>query len=260
MRLGEYRNRIGSAALMLALMLGIGMAASATAQAQYRDYDRYGRYDDRVRWERDRTRQYAALLGYHNGYAEGDEARGNGYRVDHDDMPNYRQGTNGWLAWMGHEDTYRDNYRRGYETGFKDAWSGRSRRYDRRDVERVLGDDLDNVYGRGYGDRWDRRGRGRRDRDDYPGYGRNNRDQVYRIAQQNGYQEGLRAGQDDRSRRRGYELERESAYRDGLRGYRSEYGDRRIYQQAYRDGFRRGYDEGYNRGRYNSGNRFPWPF
>ncbi|HXG67914.1 MAG TPA: hypothetical protein VNO70_22635 [Blastocatellia bacterium] len=264
MKLSEYKNRIGSAVLTLAMLVGFGVAAGVTAQAQYRDYG-YGRYDDRVRWSKDRTRQYAALLGYIQGFREADEARNNGYRVDYDEMPNYRHGTGGWRAWMGYESDFRSSYRRGYETGFKDGYNRRPRRYTRSDVERVLGDDLDNVYGRGYGDRWERRGRGgwrdRNDRDDdyYPGRGRYDREQLYRIAQQNGYREGFQEGREDRSRRRGYECENESAYRDGLRGYRSEYGDRRIYQAAYREGFRRGYEEGY-RGQYGNRGRSRWPF
>ncbi|HYP29236.1 MAG TPA: hypothetical protein VE262_21175 [Blastocatellia bacterium] len=258
MSLTNLRRKIGGTALTLALLVGIGFAASGTAQAQYRGYDdRYGQ----ARWDRNRTAQFALMLGYHNAYTEGKEAADRGHRVNFRDMPGYRNSDNGYKTWMGHDETYRSNYRRGYEMGFRDGQERRNRRYDRNDIEQVLGASLRDVYGddrydRWDDDRWDRNDRrdgrwndrdGRNDR-----FGRND---VVRLAQQNGYNDGVRRGQEDRSRRRGYEMDRSSEYRDATRGYRSEFGNRDIYRQAYRDGFRRGYDEAYRRG-VNS----RWPF
>lgn len=253
MNFTSMRRKIGGAALTFAMLAGIGFAASDTAQAQYRRYDDY-RYDDQVRWERERTREYAFILGYHNAYTEGQEAAERGYRPDYRSMPGYRNSDNGWRPWMGHDDTYRDSYRRGYEAGFKDGQAGRNRRYDRRDVERVLGTSLGNVYDDdNYNDRdyrYDRRDNRRYDDRRY--------NDVYSVAQQNGYRDGIRQGQEDRARRRGYDADNSSEYRNALRGYRSEYGNRAAYQRAYREGFVRGYDEGYRRST-NTG-RFPWPF
>jgi len=256
MNLMNLRRKIGGTALTLALLAGIGFATSGTAQAQYRRYnDRYqDRYGDQVRWDSTRTGQFAFVLGYHNAYSEGREAAERGQRLNFRDMPGYRNSDNGYKSWMGHNETYRSNYRRGYESGFKDAQSGRNRRYNRQDVERVLGDNLRDVYGDADYDGWDdrpNRGNGRwNDRND-----RNDRNDVVRIAQQNGYNDGIRRGQEDRSRRRGNEMNRSSEYRDGTRGYRSEYGNRDLYRQAYREGFQRGYEEAYRRG-----TNTRWPF
>lgn len=257
MKMNELRRRIGGAALMLAMMIGITIAASETAQAQYRDYDRYGRYEDnRVRWSKDHERQYAFVLGYHNAYTEGRDA---GNRVDYRSSRTYRNSDNGYRPWMGDNNTYRDSYRRGAEAGFKDGASGRARRYDRQDVERLLGARMVDVYGEsddngwwGDRDRWDDRRDGRWDDR------RNDRNDIYRIAQQNGYRDGVRHGQEDRSRNRRFDVDNSSDYRDASRGYRSEYGNREAYRNAYRDAFRQGYNDGYRNNRNNS--RFPWPF
>ncbi|HJQ67748.1 MAG TPA: hypothetical protein VKA70_02165 [Blastocatellia bacterium] len=264
MKTNQLRRKIGGAALMLAMMIGITIAASSTAQAQYPRYDdRNGRYDDynnQVRWSRDRERQYAYALGYHNAYTEG---RDRGRSMDYRQSQAYRNNDNGYRPWMGDMNTYRDNYRRGAEAGFKDGESGRARRYDRQDVERLLGARMVDVYGESddngwWGDRrrdngrWDDRGNGRWDDRG------NNRNDVYRIAQQNGYRDGVRRGQEDRSRNRRFDYDDSSDYRDASRGYRSEYGNREAYRNAYRDAFRSGYEDGYRNNRSN--NRFPWPF
>jgi hypothetical protein len=264
-------RKIGGTVITLAMMAGTGIATNPAAQAQWRNdgYGRNGRYnDDQVRWPRERTKQYAYLLGYHNAYTEGKEAAGSGYRISYKDVQEYRAGTNGWLAWMGYLDSYKDSYRKGFEDGFKDGQSGRARRYGRDDVERALGDKLKNVYGGrddDYdNDRW-RRGRDR-SHDDGGGRdrrgGRYDRNEVYRIAQQNGYREGFHHGEDDRSHRRGYDYDHSSTYREATKGYGSEYGDRGVYQQGFRDGYRRGYDDGFRGRANNSGQRWPlpWPF
>ena len=261
MKINELRRKISGAALMLAMMLGVTIAASATAQAQFPRYDdRYGRYDDnQVRWSRDRERQYAYTLGYHNAYTEG---RDRGRSMDYRQSQTYRNNDNGYRPWMGDMNTYRDNYRRGAEAGFKDGESGRARRYDRQDVERLLGARMVDVYGESDdNDGWWRdNDRGRwNDRDRWDDRnGRNDRNNAHRIAQENGYRDGLRHGQDDRNHNRRFDYQDSGDFRDASRGYRSEYGNRDAYRNAYREGFRRGYDEGYRNSRGN--NRFPWPF
>lgn len=275
MNLTGLRSRTSGAVLTLALLLGVIVASGATAQAQYRDYD--DRYDSRYgTWSESRTRDYAFKLGYHTGYSESQEARERGDRRSYRDMAGYRNDINGYRSFMRHEDSYRSQYRRGYEAGFNDLRAGRERRHGRRDVEQVLGADLDDVYDsndRWY-DRWDdrddRRGNRRDDRwndrdgRNWPGrrdddnYGNNARQELYRIAQQNGYRDGVRRGQEDRNRNRRSDFDNHREYREAINGYRNEYGARAYYQQAYREGFRSGYDDGYRR--VNNGRRFPWPF
>jgi len=261
MKTNELGKKISGAVVMLAMMIGVTIAASATAQAQNRDYGRYGRYEDnQVRWSRDRERQYAFALGYHNAYTEGRDAADRGQRIDYRSSLAYRNPGNGYRQWMGDDDTYRDYYRRGAEAGFKDGFSRRTRRHDRQDVERLLGATMVEVYGESDDDddRWDNRGRDNRD------YGRNDRnndrDNVFGMAQQNGYRDGLRHGEEDRARNRRLNYQDSSDYRDASRGYRSEHGNREAYRNAYREGFRRGYEEAYRRTSNSRNNRFPWPF
>jgi hypothetical protein len=252
MRLNGLRGVFSGAVLTLAVMLG----TTAVANAQYRNYDDRYYGNTQGQWSRERVADYALKIGYHNGYGE---TRHLGYQVrSYRDMPGFRD-TNSYQTFMGHEDTYRQYYRRGYEMGHNDAKSGRSRRYEKEDAERVLGTDLDNVYGRD--DRYDPYNRDRDYRNDRRGdynYGRYNRNDMYRIAQENGYRDGLSQGQNDSARRRSYNYEDDGRYRSASSGYRSEYGDRYTYSQAYRDGYRRGYDQGYRNN--NSRSRFPWPF
>jgi hypothetical protein len=252
MRFNSLRSVVSGAALMLALSVLLG----ASAQAQDRDYrgDRGGQYGNQGQWSRDRVRDYAFKLGYHTGYSEVRDALQNGGRRSLRDIPGYRNDTNGHLSWMGYRDDYRSSYRRGYEQAYQDFISNRPRRYGRQDVERALGRSLKETYN---DDRYDRddwypgrrdddRGRDRdRDWRDRDRDGRNDRNEVYRIAQQNGYREGLRQGQDDAYRRRGSNYEHDSRYRDAMSGYRSEYGNRDDYRRAFREGFRQGYEEGY---------------
>jgi hypothetical protein len=279
----KFNNSIKSFAVStfaFVMLFGFGLTIGADAQQSDRgrfgqdsynqngrydqNRDGYGRYnndDDRVRWEKDRTRQFAYFLGYHTAYSEGRDATERGFRGSFRDSQGYRNDTNGFMTWMGYQSDYRDRYRRGYEDGFKDAQSRRARRYDRDDVERVLGANIKDVYGNGRDDdRWDRNrdrgGRGRDDRDGrYNNDGRYN-DRDYRnLAQQNGYQDGLRSGQEDRRYNRRSDYRNTNEYRNGSGGFRGEYGDRNSYQQEYRDAFRRGYEEGYR----NTNGNSRWP-
>jgi hypothetical protein len=249
MSLNSFKRTASGAALLLVC----GVMLSAAVQAQDRDYrnDRNSGQYGQGRWSRDRVRDFAFKLGYHTGYSEVRDTLQYGRRSLRD-IPGYRNDGNGYLTWMGYRDDYRGAYRKGFELAYDDFTHGRERRYNRTDVERVLGGNLKELYN---DDRYDRddwypgrrddRDRGRDGDRDRDRNGRYDRNEIYRLAQQNGYREGLRQGQDDSSRRRGFDYERDSRYRDALGGYRSEYGDRENYRRAYREGFRQGYEEGY---------------
>ena len=118
----------------------------------------------------------------------------------------------------------------------------------------------------------------RRDRDrDY----RRNRDyrndrygqnQIYQIAVNDGYRDGVYTGQRDAQRGQNYNPQRSHFYRNGhgdngRYSNNGRYGGGYAYEQAYREGFVRGYDEGFrqfsrnNRGyRNRNGNNGRWPF
>lgn len=240
MNLNTLKKRTIGAATMIVMALGIMVMAGASAQAQYRDNDRWDDHH-RNRWSASRTREYAYAYGYFVAYPEGREHHRRGDRLDHEDIQLYRNDTNGFLGWMGDRNDYRSNYRRGFQTGFRDGRDGRNPRITRREVERILGASLREVYGRDWNDRYDD------DRD----RGRYNREQIIRLAQQNGYRDGFRHGQEDRRRRSRSNHDRPE-YRDGMGGYRSEHGDRELYRRAYREGYYRGYSDGFR------GNNWGW--
>ena len=94
-------------------------------------------------------------------------------------------------------------------------------------------------------------------RDNRGGYGRNDpygygRD-MYRVAEEYGYNDGLRRGSEDSRDRDRYNPEKSGDYKKATNGYDSDYRDKESYKRAYRDAFLRGYDEGYYR--YNNNNR-----
>jgi hypothetical protein len=239
--MNKMKKRLSGVALMSVLALGVIFIPGSAVQAQYRDDDddrydhRYDRHGNRGYWPRERTRDYAFAFGYFIAYPEGRQNSYRDRRFDHDDLHQYRNDTNGFLSWMGDRNTYRTSYRRGFEFGFREGRDGRNCRFGRREVERLLGDSLRNVYGRDYRDRYD------------DSYGRYNRDQIIRIAQQNGYRDGYRHGQHCRNQQARYDYESLDEYRDGMRGFRLEYRDRELYRRVYREAYKRGYDDGYRR-------------
>ena len=110
----------------------------------------------------------------------------------------------------------------------------------------------------------------------YPDYNRNRGNgrygrsgDIYQVAINQGYQDGLYTGSRDAQRGQSYNPQRSHFYRNG-HGDNGGYG--RItnswqYQQAYRNGFVRGYDNGfrqygggYNNRRRNNGNYGRWPW
>ncbi|MFL6276936.1 MAG: hypothetical protein ACJ74G_17255 [Blastocatellia bacterium] len=254
MRFSSLRRVVSGAAL--SLMIGVLLSGAALAQDRNYQDDRYrndSRYGQNGSWSRDRVRDYALKLGYHTGYSEVRDNMQNGGRRSIRDIAGYRNDTNGYLVVMGYRDDYRSAYRRGFELAYEDFTHNRERRYTRTDVERALGGRLKDVYNDDrydqddwYNGRRDDRGRDWRDNNrDNNRNGRYDRNEITRLAQEAGYRDGLRQGQDDASRRRGSSYDRDSRYRDAQSGWRSEYGDRDTYRQAYREGFRRGYEEGY---------------
>ena len=76
------------------------------------------------------------------------------------------------------------------------------------------------------------------------------RNEIIRVAQQNGYRDGLSEGRSDRFSHRRYNFSDSIQFRNAMSGYRWEFGDRELYRSTYRDAFRRGYEEAYQRGGY----------
>jgi hypothetical protein len=78
--------------------------------------------------------------------------------------------------------------------------------------------------------------------------------ELLRQAVRSGYEQGLRAGQNDRNSRRRSSWTSNSEYRSGSYGYDSHVA-RNQYQHYFQQGFQKGYQDGYNsRSQYGSNN------
>jgi hypothetical protein len=93
---------------------------------------------------------------------------------------------------------------------------------------------------RGYDNNGNRRGR---NNDGYGNYGGSF--DLRQTALNAGYNEGVKAGRDDRRRGRSYEFRDESAFQKATKDYSSRLGDREIYRQYFREAFSHGYADGY---------------
>jgi hypothetical protein len=89
---------------------------------------------------------------------------------------------------------------------------------------------------------WNRNNRGRSN-DNYGNYGGSFN--FRQTALNAGYNEGMRAGRDDRQRGDRYNFSDEGAYQSASKDYNSRMGDRWTYQRYFREAFETGYRDGY---------------
>jgi len=97
----------------------------------------------------------------------------------------------------------------------------------------------------------DRNGNGDQDRrggnlDGYGNYGGSF--QLRQTALNAGYNEGIKAGRDDRKKSRHSDYRGISAYQKATSDYSSKLGDRELYRQYYREAYENGYNDGYDGG------------
>jgi hypothetical protein len=76
--------------------------------------------------------------------------------------------------------------------------------------------------------------------DRYGNYGGSS--ELRRTALNAGYNEGIRAGNEDRRKRRQSNYQNSSAYRTATQGYNSRLGDRELYRRYFREAFENGYN------------------
>jgi hypothetical protein len=148
-------------------------------------------------------------------------------------------------------DRDRDGVDDRYEHGLRD---GRSDRQNRRGWHpRNSGAAYMSGYRAGFGrdwrqgddERWrNNRGPGNSPYGNAPNGGYQN---AQRVAYNNGFQEGQRYGEADRSRGKRYEPTGSGVYQDADRGYSSSYGDKSAYRSSFRNGYLAGYQRGYGR-------------
>ena len=68
-----------------------------------------------------------------------------------------------------------------------------------------------------------------------------------RAAQENGYRDGIKRGEQAARAGKAFNARLERDYRDADNGYNRSYGDRARYRDDYRGGFAQGYRDGYSR-------------
>ena len=146
--------------------------------------------------------------GYERGLTAGTDDRRHGDRYNYSDERDYQRADGFYRDDYGRRDVYRDEFRHGFESGYRIGYEGP--------------------------------GRGR-------GNGANNGGYGYRddLARQNGFEDGLEAGQKDFRGHRRYEPISEGRYRSGDHGYKNWYGTKDVYRARYRDAFVEGYRRGY---------------
>jgi hypothetical protein len=83
---------------------------------------------------------------------------------------------------------------------------------------------------------WNRRGR---NSDGYGNYGGSY--ELRQTALNTGFNDGLKAGREDRNRNERFNYTDERDFQNATRGYNSRFGDRSLYQRYYREGFSHGY-------------------
>lgn len=171
------------------------------------------------------ARQHGYEHGYRDGFHHGRDSRESRSKYNLE-TKDYKEGDRGYDKHMGDQGEYKQGYRTGYQSGYDDAFYNRPGRFAE-------------IYGR------EEAREGRRDRDVTiievaPGG-------TSDLAYDNGYRDGIRAGQRDVSNHATFDAADEPSYRDGDHGYRSSFGDIEVYKRQYREGFMRGYQDGYGR-------------
>ncbi len=129
MKLAYSSKKMGGYLLAFFLLFGIITVASSSAQAQWRDNDRYRRDRRDDRWERnDRYRdrydiyQVARQQGYSYGLNVGaaDAQRGQSYNPERSRY--WRNATEGYNSSYGNKGQYKQIFRNAFEQGYREGF------------------------------------------------------------------------------------------------------------------------------------------
>jgi hypothetical protein len=200
-----------SLVLVLAMTVGSGLVASAQSNRSWGWQDRDHDHD------RDHDRD-------HRNHNNNSAAWQDGYRAGQWAATHRGNGNGHGSRWKKDDD--RRAYQAGYERGMAEARNG--------------GYNNNGPYNNGpYNNGPYNTGR------NYPG---NYPNGAYGVgnARGIGYNDGLLAGQKDRSTGHSFRPTQNKGYQDADKGYSSSVGDKNQYKQSYRDGFMQGYQRGYN--------------
>lgn len=145
MKTSLLKKKVIGTVLGLSLLLGIGIASSSEAQAQYRQdqwqreqlrRQRQGERDQRRRQrqtQRDdrydyggsnQLRQTALNAGYNEGIKEGRKDRGNNERFEYRDEEDYRNANTDYSSRLGNRALYQQYFRQGFVNGYTDGYRG----------------------------------------------------------------------------------------------------------------------------------------
>ena len=243
MKIRYLTNEIAGITLGFALLLGIGVASSTTAQIPYpndrstqdRDYnrnsdqnrrdrsqDRYGNYGGSAE-----LRQTALNAGYNEGVRQATNDRQNSRRSNYQYSVAYQRATTDYTRRLGDRELYRRYFREAFVNGYNADNYGQT----------TFGRDNTNRDRNNDGSRT-RRGR------NWDGYGNfGGSFQLRQTALNAGYNEGMKQGQSDRNRRNGG-FQNQSAYQKATKDYSSGLGDRELYRRYFREAYESGYADG----------------
>jgi hypothetical protein len=147
MKTNLLTKRLMGFALGLSLLLGIGLAASSEAQAQYNDRTWQREQNRRQReWDREQRRrqrqsnrdwrddynwggsnqlrQTALNAGYNEGIKEGRKDRDNRDRFEYRDEEDYRNANTDYSSRLGSRALYQQYFRQGFVNGYTDGYRG----------------------------------------------------------------------------------------------------------------------------------------
>ena len=153
MKINMLTKRVMGVVFGLSLLLGIGIASSSEAQAQYRDpqwqreqirRQREWERDQRRRqrqsqrdWRNDRNddgygnyggsyqlRQTALNAGYNEGIKEGRKDRNNRDRFEYRDEEDYRNANTDYSSRLGDRSLYAQYFRQAFVNGYTDGYRG----------------------------------------------------------------------------------------------------------------------------------------
>jgi hypothetical protein len=239
-----FSGRRAGLAVALLCALGFTLAASGTAQAQYR-HDRDRRESSRD-WRRERERNRGNVYDRNRNGVDDRYERGSVYDRNRNGVDDrYESGSVYDRNRNGVDDRYENS------SVYDRNRNGVDDRYESGSVYDRNRNGVDDRYERngGYGNSGGYYGRG--------GYG-NNGYNIAQVAADQGYRDGLNTGASDGQRGQSYNPQRSHYYREATDGYNSSYGNRATYQQYYRDGFVRGYQEGFRQyGNGRNGRNYP---
>jgi len=243
MKIKHVEKRIAGIILGLTLLLGVGLGSSVATAGNRDGDDGQGRrsrnWDGYPNWGGSfDLRQTALNAGYNEGTKEGNNDRARRRRASYSEYSAYQKATKDYSSRLGDRELYRryfqEAFQRGYDTALGIQLGQNDNNRDRNDNrDRYPNDNRDqNRRGRN----WDR----------YGSYGGSF--ELRQTALNAGYNEGIKEGRNDRSRRRNSDFRNFSAYQKATTDYSSKLGDRELYRRYYREGFENGYSDGYNGG------------